>query len=90
MSATWNPNLIHEEAEVISTKAQAKYNYACATGQRVGLHGLTFFAPNINIVRDPRWGGGQETYGGIRISHREWQLHLSEACRETTPNISRL
>ncbi|MCL4519644.1 MAG: glycoside hydrolase family 3 C-terminal domain-containing protein [Thaumarchaeota archaeon] len=63
MAATWDPKLIHEEADVISTEARAKYNYAISKGKHVGQPGLTFFAPNINIARDPRWGRNQETYG---------------------------
>ena len=65
MAATWDAPLIRAEAEVIATEARAKFNdYA---GQHHGdcdlHHGLSFYAPNINIVRDPRWGRGQETYG---------------------------
>jgi beta-glucosidase len=63
MAATWDTNLIHQEARVIATEARARYNQA----QREGIHsryfGLTFWSPNINIFRDPRWGRGQETYG---------------------------
>jgi len=63
MAATWNPGLIHEEADVISTEARAKYNDAIGKGIHEIFHGLTFWSPNINIFRDPRWGRGQETYG---------------------------
>ncbi|MCL5021438.1 MAG: hypothetical protein M1339_07265, partial [Bacteroidetes bacterium] len=63
MAATWNPRLIHEEAGVISTEARAKYNYAISKGEHSMYKGLTFWSPNINIFRDPRWGRGQETYG---------------------------
>lgn len=63
MAATWNPDLIHEEADVISTEARAKYNDAVSKGIHEIYHGLTFWSPNINIFRDPRWGRGQETYG---------------------------
>ncbi len=64
MAATWNPKLIHEEASVISTEARAKHNYAISKGEYGERYsGLTFWAPNINIFRDPRWGRGQETYG---------------------------
>lgn len=63
MAATWDPRLIHEEASVISTEARAKYNYAISKGEHGIFEGLTFWAPNINIFRDPRWGRGQETYG---------------------------
>jgi beta-glucosidase len=49
--------------EVISTEARAKYNEAIRQNQHEAFFGLTFWAPNINIFRDPRWGRGQETYG---------------------------
>ncbi|MEI8204373.1 MAG: glycoside hydrolase family 3 C-terminal domain-containing protein [Bacteroidota bacterium] len=64
MAATWNPDLIGQEADVISTEARAWY-YLCLKNNDVkGVHkGLTFWSPNINIFRDPRWGRGQETYG---------------------------
>jgi beta-glucosidase len=64
MAATWNPALINKEADIISTEARAKYNYIIKTRGKTGLYeGLTFWSPNINIFRDPRWGRGQETYG---------------------------
>lgn len=63
MAATWNPQLIHEEADVISTEARAKYYYSISKGDHGINRGITFWSPNINIVRDPRWGRGQETYG---------------------------
>jgi len=52
---------------VISTEARAKYNEAIRQNQREQFFGLTFWAPNINIFRDPRWGRGQETYGKTRF-----------------------
>lgn len=63
MAATWNPDLIYREADVISTEARAKYNQAISNNQHGIYQGLTFWSPNINIFRDPRWGRGQETYG---------------------------
>ncbi|MCX6248173.1 MAG: glycoside hydrolase family 3 C-terminal domain-containing protein [Bacteroidetes bacterium] len=63
MAATWSPDLIFKEADVISTEARAKYNAIRSTGQSGIYQGLTFWSPNINIFRDPRWGRGQETYG---------------------------
>jgi beta-glucosidase len=61
MAATWNTGLIEKEADVISTEARAKYN--AVKGPHSIYQGLTFWSPNINIFRDPRWGRGQETYG---------------------------
>ncbi|MEW6512063.1 MAG: glycoside hydrolase family 3 C-terminal domain-containing protein [Bacteroidota bacterium] len=63
MAATWNPELIREEADVISTEARAKHHDAVRHGEHGIYQGLTFWSPNINIVRDPRWGRAQETYG---------------------------
>ena len=65
MAATWDTPLIHAEADVISTEARAKFNdYTAAhDGNSTGRRGLTFWSPNVNIFRDPRWGRGQETYG---------------------------
>ena len=65
MAATWDTPLIHEEADVIATEGRAKHNdYVAKHDGNTGEHfGLNFYSPNINIVRDPRWGRGQETYG---------------------------
>jgi len=65
MAATWDTALINEEATVISTEARARYNdYSAAhDGNIISRYGLNYYAPNINIVRDPRWGRAQETYG---------------------------
>jgi beta-glucosidase len=63
MAATWDTNLVHHMGETISTEARAKYNQAMREDHHEMFFGLTFWAPNINIFRDPRWGRGQETYG---------------------------
>jgi beta-glucosidase len=63
MAATWDPELIHSEADVVSTEARAKHNEAVRLGRSGIFQGLTFWSPNINIFRDPRWGRGQETFG---------------------------
>jgi beta-glucosidase len=63
MAATWNPDLIMKEADVISTEARAKHHEHVRNNERSIYQGLTFWSPNINIFRDPRWGRGQETYG---------------------------
>ncbi|NLD38051.1 MAG: glucan 1,4-alpha-glucosidase [Desulfatiglans sp.] len=63
LAATWNTELIHEIADVISTEARAKHHEAFRNGDYGRYKGLTFWSPNINIFRDPRWGRGQETYG---------------------------
>jgi beta-glucosidase len=63
MAATWDTSLVHRMGETISTEARAKYNDAMRNNDHEMFFGLTFWAPNINIFRDPRWGRGQETYG---------------------------
>ena len=63
MAASFNDGLLLECANAISTEARAKYNLGARQGQHLQYMGLTFWSPNINIFRDPRWGRGQETYG---------------------------
>jgi beta-glucosidase len=63
LAATWDTELIHRVADTISTETRAKYNEAQRTNNHSIYYGLTLWSPNINIVRDPRWGRGQETYG---------------------------
>jgi beta-glucosidase len=63
LGATFDPQLVNRVASVISEEARAKYNEAQRRGNRARFFGLTFWSPNINIFRDPRWGRGQETYG---------------------------
>ena len=63
MGSTWDTPLLHEVATVISTEGRAKHNEAVRQGRRDIFEGLSFWSPNINIFRDPRWGRGQETYG---------------------------
>jgi len=64
-AATWNPELLRQEGRVVGIEGRAKFNdYANKhSGDSKWWTGLTFWAPNINIFRDPRWGRGQETYG---------------------------
>lgn len=63
LAATWDTSLMREVADVISTEARAKHQEFVRRGERKRYQGLTFWSPNINIFRDPRWGRGQETYG---------------------------
>jgi beta-glucosidase len=63
MAATWDPDLVKEMGDIISTEGRAKYNQAQREDNHRIFYGLTFWSPNINIFRDPRWGRGQETYG---------------------------
>ncbi len=63
LAATFNTELVGKVASVISDEARAKHHAAAAEDDRSIYKGLTFWTPNINIFRDPRWGRGQETYG---------------------------
>jgi beta-glucosidase len=64
LAATWDTDLMFRVAAAISDEGRAKYHAALQRqGYTIQLQGLTFWAPNINIFRDPRWGRGQETYG---------------------------
>lgn len=63
MAASFDPELLHSVAEVIATEGRAKYNSSRQLGDRDIYKGLTYWSPNLNIYRDPRWGRGQETYG---------------------------
>lgn len=63
LAATWDTDLQYRMADAISTEARAKYNDAVKKNHHGRYYGLTFWSPNINIFRDPRWGRGQETYG---------------------------
>jgi beta-glucosidase len=63
LGATFDPPLVNRVATVISDEARAKYHEAQRHGNYNRFYGLTFWSPNINIFRDPRWGRGQETYG---------------------------
>ena len=63
MAATFDEPLVHAMGDVVATEARARYNQANRTHDHSRFQGITFWAPNINIFRDPRWGRGQETYG---------------------------
>ncbi len=63
MAATFDDQLLFKVADAISDEARAKHYAALRKGSRAQYTGLTFWTPNINIFRDPRWGRGQETYG---------------------------
>ena len=63
MAATFDENLLYKVADIISTEARAKFNQFQKKGDHGIYKGLTFWSPNVNIFRDPRWGRGHETYG---------------------------
>jgi beta-glucosidase len=64
MAATWDPDLIERVGDAISDEGRAKFHAALRkNGGNMIYQGLTFWSPNVNIFRDPRWGRGQETWG---------------------------
>jgi beta-glucosidase len=63
MGASFDKEMVFKVASVISDEARAKYHEFIRKNDRSIFKGLTFWSPNINIFRDPRWGRGQETYG---------------------------
>ena len=63
LAATFDPDLMHRIGEAIALEARAKYNANRKIGYMDRFAGLTFWSPNVNLFRDPRWGRGQETYG---------------------------
>ena len=69
MGATFNPALIRQIGDAIATEGRAKYNVAQRNNNYARYTGLTFWSPNINIFRDPRWGRGMEprTRGRLRL-----------------------
>ena len=64
-AASWNPELFHRQGSIIGIEGRAKFNDYANThnGDSKWWAGLTYWTPNVNIFRDPRWGRGQETYG---------------------------
>ena len=63
LAAMFDDALVEALGDVAATEGRAKYNALSARGDRDIYHGLSFWSPNINIFRDPRWGRGHETYG---------------------------
>ena len=63
LGATFDEDLIYRITSAIGDEARAKFNVAIANNNRSKYSGLTFWSPNVNLFRDPRWGRGQETYG---------------------------
>lgn len=59
----WDEELVHNVADAISTEGRAKYHEALRRGEHGIYQGITYWSPNVNIFRDPRWGRGHETYG---------------------------
>jgi beta-glucosidase len=88
MASSWNPQLIHQEGTVIGIEGRAKHNdYANKhNGDSKWWVGLTFWTPNINIFRDPRWGRGQETYGEDPFLTSEIGIEFVKGIQGDDPN----
>ncbi len=86
MAATFDTDAMFRTATVISDEARAKYHHAVAEGKHAQYFGLTFWTPNINIFRDPRWGRGQETYGEDPFLTGELGLAFVKGLQGDDPN----
>ena len=86
LAATWDRQLIGQIGTVISDEARAKYHAALRrSGQTAQYQGLTFWSPNVNIFRDPRWGRGQETWGEDPFLTGEVALEFVRAMQGAHP-----
>ena len=63
LAATFDEDFMEQIGDAVSTEARAKFNMQQEFGDHDIYKGLTFWAPNVNIFRDPRWGRGHETFG---------------------------
>ena len=89
MAATWDGPLLKDIGTVISTEARAKNNEALRHNNRSIYYGLTFWSPNINIFRDPRWGRGQETYGEDPYLTAQMGVNFVEGLQGDNPRYYR-
>jgi beta-glucosidase len=85
MAATWDAPLLKQIGDVIATEARAKNNEALRHNNHDIYFGLTFWSPNINIFRDPRWGRGQETYGEDPHLTAQLGVNFIEGLQGTDP-----
>ncbi len=87
-ASSWNPGLFHQEGTVIGVEGRAKHNdYATQhNGDSKWWTGMTFWTPNINIFRDPRWGRGQETYGEDPLLTSEIGIEFVKGIQGNDPN----
>ncbi|MEI6423561.1 MAG: glycoside hydrolase family 3 N-terminal domain-containing protein [Lentisphaerota bacterium] len=70
MAATFNPARVQEMGDIIAKEGRAKHHECARQGDFGTYKGLTYFSPNVNIFRDPRWGRGHETYGEDPIASK--------------------
>ena len=90
MAATWDAPMLKDIGTVISTEARAKNNEALRHDNHSIYYGLTFWSPNINIFRDPRWGRGQETYGEDPYLTSEMGVNYVEGMQDDNPKYYRV
>ena len=90
LAATWNQNLMREVATAISDEARAKHHEANRRGIHEMYTGLTYWSPNINLFRDPRWGRGQETYGEDPYLTAEMGVAFVKGLQGDDPNYLKL
>jgi beta-glucosidase len=87
-ASSWNPSLFHAEGNVIGVEGRAKFNDYTTThnGDSQWWYGMTFWTPNINIFRDPRWGRGQESYGEDPYLTSEIGIEFVKGIQGDDPN----
>jgi beta-glucosidase len=87
-ASSWNPELFHQEGTIIGVEGRAKFNDYANThnGDSKWWYGMTFWTPNINIFRDPRWGRGQETYGEDPYLTSEIGIQFVKGIQGDDPN----
>ena len=87
LGATFHPELIFQMAQIISEEGRAKYHDAIRKKNHGRYYGLTFWSPNINIFRDPRWGRVMKLMAKILFLRVNWVLHSFGECKVMIPNI---
>jgi beta-glucosidase len=86
IAGSWDEDLMHRVATTISDEARAKHHDYVRRGKRGIYQGLTFWSPNINIFRDPRWGRGHETYGEDPFLTGQMGLQFVKGLQGDDPN----
>ncbi|WP_400077508.1 glycoside hydrolase family 3 C-terminal domain-containing protein [Winogradskyella sp. R77965] len=90
LAATFDRNQMSKISEMISDEARAKHHEFAARGKRGIYQGLTYWTPNINIFRDPRWGRGMETYGEDPYLAGELAVRFIKGLQGDDPNYFKL
>ena len=85
IASSWDRQLILDVANAISDEARAKHHEYLRRGQHGMYQGLTFWSPNVNIFRDPRWGRGHETYGEDPYLTSQLALNYVKGLQGTDP-----